>query len=193
MLRRLLLCLAVTLAPLASVAQQDQAPAPQAEGMPQETGPQVTGPQQTGPMTPLRMAMIVREIDTEAQIGPGNMFFTFDDVPVTIIFDPFADRMRALVPIASAESLSESRMMRLMQANFDSALDARYAVAQGRVWSVFIHPLSRLDRRQLIGGLAQTVALAQTYGTTYSSSETLFLRGDSGRRLRELLDSTEDL
>ncbi len=31
-----------------------------------------------------------------------------------------------------------------MQANFDTALDARYAIAKGALWSTFIHPLSDL-------------------------------------------------
>lgn len=185
MFARSLLCLSLAVLPLAVAAQETPSP---------ETAPEAApAPDAPGPMTPLRMAMIVREIDADAEIFPGSIAFTCDDVPVTIIYDPFANRMRAIVPIASAEGLSENRLMRLMQANFDSALDARYAVAQGRVWSVFIHPLAELNRRQLIGGVAQTVALAQTYGTTYSSSETLFLRGDSGESLRELLESTEDL
>ena len=51
-----------------------------------------------------------------------------------MIADPRADRMRAMVPIRSADALEQDELLRLMQANFDSALDARYAVAQGRLW-----------------------------------------------------------
>jgi hypothetical protein len=146
-----------------------------------------------GPMTPERMNTIFLELDPDAQSRPGAARFQLDDVPVVIFYDARANRMRALVPIASTENLTEGQMLRLLQANFDTALDARYAIADGRVWSVFIHPLAELDRRQLISGVAQTVALAQTFGTTFSSSEMLFGRGDSAERLRQLMEPGEDL
>ncbi|MCU4651316.1 hypothetical protein N8I71_00610 [Roseibacterium sp. SDUM158016] len=151
------------------------------------------GPPRADPMTPVHMAEIFAEIDPEVVAGPGGMQFTLDDVPVTVIYDLLANRMRALVPVASSEGLTEAQMLRLLQANFDTALDARYAVAQGRVWAVFIHPFAELDRRQLISGVAQAVALAQSYGTTFSSTGMLFGRGDSGQRLQELLEPDIDL
>jgi hypothetical protein len=140
------------------------------------------------PMTLDRLAAIVTAIDPEArQQGPA-IEFTIRDVPVIVITDPVADRMRAMVPIRSAEGLDAEELLRLMQANFDSALDARYAVAQGRLWGVFIHPLSPLERDQLISGLAQTVNVALTYGETYSGGAALFGGGDSGTIYRELLE-----
>ena len=78
--------------------------------------------------------------------------------------------------------------MRLMQANFDSALDARYAVAQGRLWGVFIHPLSPLERDQFLSGIAQTINLARTYGQTYSGGANVFGGGDLNRIYQDLLD-----
>ena len=72
-----------------------------------------------------------------------------------------------------------------MQANFDAALDARYAIARGQLWAVFIHPLSPLKRDQLISGIGQTVNIALTYGSTYSGGATSFGGGDSGSLLLE--------
>ena len=159
-----------------------------------ETRPQPRAAQpDAAAMTPARMAGILREIDPEAETAPNAMALRLDDVPVTVIFDQPANRMRAIVPIASAGSLGAEDLMRLMQANFDSALDARYAIADGRIWAVFVHPLAELDRRQLISGVAQTVALAQTYGTTYSSTDMMFRGGDSAERLRELMEPGEEL
>jgi hypothetical protein len=77
------------------------------------------------------------------------------------------------------EEVDNDRLYRIMQANFDSALDARYSIAQGVLWSAFIHPLSALSDHQFIDGLAQTVNLAATYGTTYSSGALVFSQGDS--------------
>ena len=116
------------------------------------------------------------------------MEFTLDDVPVIIITDPTADRMRAMVPIRSADGIEPEELMRLMQANFDSALDARYAVAQGRLWGVFIHPLSPLERDQFLSALVQTVTVARTYGGTYASGALTFGGGDSNQIYRELLE-----
>ena len=75
-----------------------------------------------------------------------------------------------------------------MQANFDTALDARYAVAQGRVWGVFIHPLAALEREQLLSALAQTVNLARSYGSLYTGGANVFGRGDSSEIYQNLFE-----
>lgn len=140
------------------------------------------------PMTMARIAQIVRVIDPEAVAQGTAIQFTIADIPVVLIADPLADRMRAMVPIRAAEGLDADELMRLMQANFDSALDARYAVAQGRLWGVFIHPLSPLKSEQLVSGLAQTVNVARTYGQTYSGGAQVFGGGDSNGIYEELLN-----
>lgn len=140
------------------------------------------------PMTLQRMARILSALD-EGTIQQGPSFqLTLADIPLLVITDPRADRMRAMVPIRAADGLDPDELMRLMQANFDTALDARYAVANGRLWGVFIHPLSPLKRDQLISGLAQTVNVARTYGQTYSGGAQVFGGGDSNDIYRELLD-----
>jgi hypothetical protein len=93
-----------------------------------------------------------------------------------------------MVPIRSANELTSEDMMRMMQANFDAALDARYAVANGTLWAVFIHPLSPLKKDQFISGLGQTVNVASTYGTLYSGGAMQFGGGDSNSLQRDLID-----
>lgn len=148
-------------------------------------------------MTLGRMAEIVQALDENARVNPNGMEFTIDDVPVLIVADARANRMRAMVPIASASSMTPEELMRVMQANFDSALDARYAVARGRLWGVFIHPLKELERDQLISGIAQTVNVAQTYGGLYTSGAAQFGAGDSSglqaQLLQRLLKQGEDI
>lgn len=139
-------------------------------------------------MTPTRLALILRAIDPDAAPADGGIAFSLDDVPVLVFMDERANRMRAVVPVASTEGLAPVDMERLLQANFDTALDARYAIAGGRVWSVFIHPLRELRRDQLLSGLAQTVTLAQTYGTFYASGATSFGAGDSAALHQDLPD-----
>ena len=82
-----------------------------------------------------------------------------------------------------------------MQANFDTALDARYAIANGLVWGTFIHPLDSLTTRDFASGILQTKSLADTFGTTFSSGALSYGGGDSGAiiedQLKELLDELE--
>ena len=103
--------------------------------------------------------------------------------------------MRVITPIAPVDALPEEALMRLMQANFDTALDARYAVGQGLVWGAFIHPLDSLTTRDFASGVLQTHTLAETFGTTFSSGALNYGGGDSGaiidEQLKELLEELE--
>ena len=149
------------------------------------------------PMTPDRLIRIAQALDPEARLAGPGLELTIADVPVLVMMDPLANRMRAMVPIARAEGLTEADLMRMMQANFDTALDARYAVANGQLWGVYLHPLAELERDQFISGLVQVVAVAQTYGTFYSSGAVRFGGGDSAelheRLLEELLERGQEL
>lgn len=145
------------------------------------------------PMTMSRMADIIRAIDPEAEAAGNAIRFTIDDIPLVVVADPGANRMRAMVPIRSADGLAADELMRLMQANFDTALDARYAVAQGRLWGVFIHPLSSLEKDQLLSAFIQTINVARTYGQSYSGGALTFGGGDSNGIYQELLKELQEL
>lgn len=139
-------------------------------------------------MTMERLVAITQALDVNASVQGNFVQLTLADVPVLIVADARADRMRAMVPIRAADGLEPEELMRLMQANFDTALDARYAVARGRLWGVFIHPLSPLEKEQLLSGLAQTVSVALTYGSSYSGGAVQYGGGDSQEIYRGLLD-----
>lgn len=139
-------------------------------------------------MTLQRLGQIVAAIDPESRTNGRQFQLSIEDVPIIIFTDPVADRMRAMVPIRAADDMSSEEMLRVMQANFDTALDARYAVAQGRLWGVFIHPLSPLEKDQFISGLGQAVNLAKTYGSLYTGGAMSFGGGDSVPLQRQLID-----
>ena len=143
-------------------------------------------------MTLTRMGEIVQALDAEAELVGAGFALTIDDIPVLIVTDIRANRMRAMVPIRSADGMSDEELLRVMQANFDSALDARYAIANGRLWGVFIHPFAQLEKNQLISGIAQTVNVAKTYGTLYSGGAAQFGAGDSGALQRQLIEELLD-
>lgn len=140
------------------------------------------------PMTMERLAQIVQLLDPDVIVRGPALEFTLDDIPVIVISDARADRMRAMVPIASVEGLGEADLLRMMQANFDAALDARYAVAHGRLWGVFIHPLSPLEKDEFLSGLVQVITVARTYGTGYTGGAAIFGGGDSNGIYQELLE-----
>ncbi|SLN24740.1 hypothetical protein TRL7639_00818 [Falsiruegeria litorea R37] len=140
------------------------------------------------PMTYERLGKIIFALDESAQPrGPG-FELSVSGVPIIVVTDPVADRMRAMVPIRRADELTQDDLQRMMQANFDSALDARYAIANGTLWAAFIHPLSPLEKDQFISGLAQTVNIAKTYGTLYSGGAAQYGGGDSGNLQRALIE-----
>ena len=145
-----------------------------------------------GTMTLELMGEIVSRLDEKVkQPRPGYWQFTIEKRPVVIITDIRSDRMRIMVPIAKLDQLTGDDLLRIAQANFDSALDSRYAVAQNILWSVYIHPLRELHKRQFIKAVGQTVNLALTYGTTYTSGALTFGGGDSNSIIRKKL--IEDL
>ena len=162
-----------------------------------QDAPQAEGPQCTV-MTNGRLDTLIKKVDEKAQRNANSWEFQIDKYPVTVITDERADRMRIVVPVAKTDGLSAELLYRMMQANFDSALDARYSIAQGILWSAFIHPLSALEDKQFLSALGQTVNLAETYGTTFSSGALVFGGGDSGelnrrQRIERLLESATEI
>lgn len=145
-------------------------------------------PEVEPPMTYERLGKIIFALDPKAQPHGSGFALMVAGVPVLISTDVHADRMRAMVPIRSAKDLTDADMRRMMQANFDSALDARYAIADDMLWAAFIHPLSPLEKDQFISGVAQTVNIANTYGTLYSGGGAQFGGGDSFDLQRELIE-----
>ncbi len=140
-----------------------------------------------------RLDRLIRRVDDGAQRDGNAWQLDVDGTRAQVIADPKHDRMRVVVAIAAADALPAATMQRLLQANFDSALDSRYGIARGLLWATYIHPLSPLTSDQFLSGLAQTVLLARNYGTTFSSGALSFGGGDSQDLLRELLEKGEGI
>lgn len=153
-----------------------------------EEAPPLPEVSREGTMSLDRMRVIVKRLDENMQEPrPGTFFFVVGDFQVAIFTAVPVNRMRVMVRIRSAENMTQEELLRIAQANLDSALDARYAIGQGVLWATFIHPLSSLHANQFIEAIGSTVNLAASYGTTYSSGQLLFGGGDSrsiiGRKL----------
>ncbi len=134
------------------------------------------------PMTIERLDQLITALDgVEGEIDSqgGAWRFVYRGYPVYIFTDVSADRMRIMVPVVESEALRKDVLFRLLQANFDTAMDARYAIAQEMLWSIFLHELSPLSDDQFHSGFLQAVTLAATFGTDYSSGAWRFGGGDS--------------
>ncbi len=130
-------------------------------------------------MTNERLDKIIRRLDEQTKGMNGYWKFNISNLDITIITDEEADRMRIIIPIVETETLDSNQIYRVMQANFDSTLDARYAIANNILWSVYIHPLASLSDEEFLAGLGQTVNLVTNYGGSYSSGLLTFGGGDS--------------
>ncbi|HBK92418.1 MAG TPA: hypothetical protein DDZ68_12175 [Parvularcula sp.] len=138
-----------------------------------------------------RLRDAVKRIDPLAKFSEAGAEFAVNGVALLLVYDINADRMRVIAPVAESASLTLEETTRLMQANFDSALDARYALAKGYVWAVFLHPLSTLDGAEFGSGVAQTVNLVSTYGTSFNSGVHIYGGGDSLEEQQELVEELE--
>lgn len=132
-----------------------------------------------GPMNNQKLEQIISRLGGEFEGKDGYWLVPAADMVATVITDENADRMRIMVPIIPADALPPDLLYRVLQANFDTALDARYAIAQGQLWSTFIHPLRDLSEDGFVSGFAQTLTLAKSFGGNFSSGLIRFRGGDS--------------
>ena len=121
-----------------------------------------------------RMKKIFDKESIRVEGEPGTWMAYFSDHILLIITDERNNRMRVFTPIVEEEAANTVQMSRMLKANFHSALDAKYSVYEGFIVSVFTHPLRELTEGQLLDAMSQVAKLAETYGTTYSSTDLIF-------------------
>ncbi len=132
-----------------------------------------------GEMTRTRLESLLRQIDENARGVPGLVEFSYGGVTMTCISDIEYGRMRIVTPIVSVEELSAEQVGRILEANFHTALDARYATSQGVLYAAFIHPLAPLTRDQLGSAVHQVATLARTFGSEYTSGALRYGGGEA--------------
>ena len=125
-------------------------------------------------MTQQRMEAYLRKLAPGAEGVPSSLAFQVEGVQIECISDVTHDRMRLISVIAPVSKLTGEQVARILDANFHSALDARYATSGGYLYAAFIHPLGPLTERELRSAVYQVASLARSFGTTYSSGELVF-------------------
>ncbi len=127
-------------------------------------------------MTQEKLEIIVKhDINTEIlEEQKGYLLFNYLGRKTALLSDVAHDRMRIITPITKYSTLAPAIKDNLMQANFHSALDARYAVSEDTLYAAFIHPLSSLPQNEFENALRQVFNLAASFGKTYSSGQLEF-------------------
>lgn len=125
-------------------------------------------------MTTDSISKILDSYLTEVEGQPGFWRGVRDEVQLFVFSDDAHDRMRIMAPIGEVKEMQPELLQVLLQANYDRALDARYAMRGQEVWSVSVHPLATLAPDDFADFLDQVVRLVKNTGSSYASSDLVF-------------------
>lgn len=142
-------------------------------------------------MTAESLTALIQKFDENAVAKGNGVQFTLQERDLIFVYDAEADRMRVITPIANAALADEALLARMLQANYDAVLDARYAVANNLIWAVYLHKLSSVTQDDFLSGVAQVVTAAETFGTSFTSGAMVFGGGDSSAIHSDLLEKLE--
>lgn len=121
-----------------------------------------------------KMGTILESVSDSIQGQNGQWQFKVKDILLMCITDTKHNRMRIISPITEAKRLDDKLKSAALVADFHTALDVKYAIADDVLWSVYIHPLKELTEAQVRDAVSQVYAANITFGTTFSSTDLVF-------------------
>ena len=125
-------------------------------------------------MTNKELDEIIKNIATVIRGRYGNWEFEIDATQFICLTDEHHNRMRIISPITETSKITSEQIFKCMEANFQTALDIKYAISKDILWSALIHPLKELSQKQVIDAISQVYSSVKTFGTSYSSSNLIF-------------------
>ena len=125
-------------------------------------------------MTNNQIENVLTKVTDSVHGYPGYWEILYKERQLLCVTDEAHNRMRIISPIIETEALDKELLLDVLTANFHAALDVKYAVSQGFLWSVYIHPLKELEDSQLESAVNQVVNAADNFGTSFSSTEMIF-------------------
>jgi hypothetical protein len=149
-------------------------------------------PQYARAMTTQAMGKLLDSYLNDLEGQPGFWRGVRNDVPVFVFSDDEHDRMRIMSPIGVVEQLEPDLLHVLLQANYDRALDARYAMRGNELWSVVVHPLATLATDDLPAMFDQVTTLVKNTGSTFASTELVFRSFPADQIVIETEDEDDD-
>ena len=126
----------------------------------------------------------------DRQIQPPSAMWVLQagNFPVLIQTQEDVDRIRIVAFITDADSLAPEALRVMLEANYHTAMDARYAITGEHVVAAYLHPFEELNDEQFVLGFYQVVSCAETFGTHFSGGTMIFGETDA-----ELDDELGDL
>jgi len=128
-------------------------------------------------MTNDKLQEIYTSVTDSIQGRLGAWQFQVNDITLISLTDTKHNRMRIISPIADTKSLSDELLKAALVANFHTALDVKYAITDGVLWSVFTHPLKELSEDQVRGALSQVYYANINFGSSFASTTLTFPAG----------------
>jgi hypothetical protein len=125
-------------------------------------------------MTSAAISKLLDSYLTDLEGRPGFWRGVREEVPIYVFSDEQNDRMRLMSPIGELREMDSEILHVLLNANYDRALDAKYALRGLEVWAVCVHPLATLAPDDFASFIEQVVKLVKNTGTSYASSDLVF-------------------
>jgi hypothetical protein len=142
-------------------------------------------------MTLDELADLLAETTEDFRRSATHWQFAHQGIPMACLTDPSFDRMRFIAPITELAKIDDETKDAVLEANFHTALDARYGSSNGLLFAAFIHPLSSLEATLARSALDQVASLVQTFGSHYSGG-TLELVGGAEPGMLDDIDDDDD-
>ena len=133
-----------------------------------------------------KLDTIYKTVSDSIQGNIGGWQFYIKQTPLISITDENHNRMRIISPIADSNTLNEELIKACLVANFHTALDVKYAVSDGVLWSVFIHPLKELSEDQVKDAVSQVYYANINFGTTFASTSLTFPGNISDKKEKKI-------
>jgi hypothetical protein len=128
-------------------------------------------------MTIDELAELLTDATDDFRRSPTHWQFIHDGIPMACLTDPGYDRMRFIAPITELSEIDDATKDAVLEANFHTALDARYGSSNGLLFAAFLHPLSSLEDSLARSALDQVASLVHTFGSHFTSGSIEFSDG----------------
>ena len=141
---------------------------------PDSTKPSLTQVTLNEDMTNARLERLLKEVSDYVEGNEGYWQVVYNGRPILVITDAPNNRMRIISPVVEEKELKKSQFTEILEAQFDRALDVKYALFESVLWSVYAHPLKELTEDQFKDAISQVFYAAHNFGASYKSTSLQF-------------------
>jgi hypothetical protein len=120
------------------------------------------------------LADVLGKVARDLRPAGGGWTFRYGGAYFALAADPTHDQMRLFTVVAAEQQFGDGQLEAMLEANFRSSHEAKYALNRGKVLAVFCHRLSDLSEEMLLSGLSQVMQLLLTFGTSYEGTHVHF-------------------